>query len=195
MAAGLTEKQRRFCDEYLIDLNGTRAYKAAYPAVKRDETAKANASRLLTFANVQNYIRERMEDRQKRTEITQDRVLRELAIIAFADVTDIVSYNGGRVVIKPTDDLPKETRKIIAGIKEGQYGTEVKTYDRIRALELLGKHLGMFEPRKDDLDREEQQARIAKLRSDTRIVEDNGEGGIIFMPTMEDRPTPPEDDE
>lgn len=47
---------------------------------------------------------------------------------------------------------------------------------------------------KTDLDREEQRARIAKLRSDTRIVEDNGEGGIIFMPTMEARPTPPEDD-
>lgn len=48
---------------------------------------------------------------------------------------------------------------------------------------------------KTELDREEQRARIAKLRSDTRIVEDGGEGGIIFMPTMEDRPTPPEDDE
>ena len=48
---------------------------------------------------------------------------------------------------------------------------------------------------KTDLDREEQRARIAKLRSDTRIVEDSGEGGIIFMPTMEDRPTPPEDSE
>ena len=48
---------------------------------------------------------------------------------------------------------------------------------------------------KTELDREEQRARIAKLRSDTRIVETEGEGGIIFMPTMEDRPTPPEDDE
>lgn len=48
---------------------------------------------------------------------------------------------------------------------------------------------------KTELDREEQRARIAKLRSDTRIVEDSGEGGIIFMPTMADRPTPPEDSE
>lgn len=195
MAAGLTEKQRRFCEEYLIDLNATRAYLAAYPAVKKESTAAQAGSRMLRNVKVAEHIRERMEDRQKRTEITQDRVLRELAIIAFADVTDIVSYNGSNVVIKPTEELPRETRKIISGIKEGQFGTEVKTYDRIRALELLGKHLGMFEPRKDDLDREEQQARIAKLRSDTRIVEDNGEGGIIFMPTMEDRPTPPEDDE
>lgn len=52
------------------------------------------------------------------------------------------------------------------------------------------KHLN-----KTELDIEEQKARIAKLRSDTRIVETDGEGGIIFMPTMDDRPTPPEDDE
>jgi len=52
------------------------------------------------------------------------------------------------------------------------------------------KHLNRTE-----LDLEEQRARIAKLRSDTRIVEGDTEGGIIFMPTMDDRPTPPEDDE
>lgn len=195
MAAGLTEKQRRFCEEYLIDLNATRAYKAAYPSVKREETAASAAARMLRNVKVAEHIRERMEDRQKRTEITQDKVLRELAAIAFADVTDIVSYNGGRVVIKPTDDLPKETRKIIAGIKEGQYGTEVKTFDRIRALELLGKHLGMFEPRKDDLDVEEQKARIEKLRRDTSTAETAGAGGIIYMPVMSDRPEPPEDDD
>jgi len=167
----LTEKQRRFCEEYLIDLNATRAYKAAYPSIKKESTAAQAGSRMLRNVKVAEHIRERMEDRQKRTEITQDRVLRELAAIAFADVTDIVSFNGGRVVIKPTDDLPRETRKIIAGIKEGQYGTEVKTYDRIRALELLGKHLGMFEPRKDELDKEEQKARIAKLRRETQDEE------------------------
>lgn len=180
MAAGLTEKQKRFCEEYLIDLNATRAYKEAYPSVKREETAASAAARMLRNVKVAEHIRERMEDRQKRTEITQDRVLRELAAIAFADVTDIVSFNGGRVVIKPTDDLPRETRKIIAGIKEGQYGTEVKTYDRIRALELLGKHLGMFD-QKDELDKEEQKARIAKLRRDAQSEEEKAEIAVSIL--------------
>jgi len=139
VAAGLTEKQRRFCEEYLIDLNATRAYLAAYPAVKKESTAAQAGSRMLRNVKVAEHIRERMEDRQKRTEITQDRVLRELAAIAFADVTDIVSYNGGRVVIKPTEDVPRETRKIIAGIKEGQYGTEVKTYDQAAARGAAGR--------------------------------------------------------
>jgi phage terminase small subunit len=180
MAAGLTEKQKRFCEEYLIDLNATRAYKAAYPSVKREETAASAAARMLRNVKVAEHIRERMEDRQKRTEITQDKVLRELAAIAFADVTDIVSFNGGRVVIKPTDDLPRETRKIIAGIKEGQYGTEVKTYDRIRALELLGKHLGMFD-QKDELDKEEQKVRIAKLRRDAQSEEEKAEIAVSIL--------------
>jgi phage terminase small subunit len=181
VAAGLTEKQRRFCEEYLIDLNATRAYLAAYPAVKKESTAAQAGSRMLRNVKVAEHIRERMEDRQKRTEITQDRVLRELAAIAFADVTDIVSYNGGRVVIKPTEDVPRETRKIIAGIKEGQYGTEVKTYDRIRALELLGKHLGMFDQKKDDLDRKEQEARIAKLQREAQRDDETKEISVSIM--------------
>ena len=50
----MTEKQKIFADEYLIDLNATRAYRVAYPTVKKDEAARANASRLLTNANVKN---------------------------------------------------------------------------------------------------------------------------------------------
>lgn len=180
MAAGLTEKQKRFCEEYLIDLNATRAYMAAYPRVKNENTAAACASENLRKPKVKEYLDERKKDLQKRTEITQDKVLRELAAIAFADVTDIVSFSGGRVVIKPTDDLPKETRKIIAGIKEGQYGTEVKTYDRIRALELLGKHLGMFD-QKDELDKEEQKARIAKLRRDADAEDEKAEIAVSIL--------------
>ena len=76
----LTAKQKIFADEYLIDLNATRAYKVAYPKVKKDETAKAAASRMLTNVNVASYVEKRMKDREKRNEITQDMVLKELAI-------------------------------------------------------------------------------------------------------------------
>ncbi len=68
----MTEKQKRFADEYLIDLNATRAYHVAYPAVKRDETAAQAGSGMLRNVKVAAYISERMEERQKRTEITQD---------------------------------------------------------------------------------------------------------------------------
>ena len=84
----LTKCRKRFAEEYLIDLNGTRAYKAAYPNVKNDETAAAAAARLLRDVKVREYIDKRMKDRQKRTEITQDMVVKELASIAFSNMSD-----------------------------------------------------------------------------------------------------------
>ena len=57
----MTDKQRKFCDEYLIDANANRAYKAAYPHVKSEDAARACASRLLTNANIKQYIDEQLE--------------------------------------------------------------------------------------------------------------------------------------
>ena len=144
----LTEKQKVFCDEWLKDLNGTRAYRAAYKGVKNDETAKVNASRLLTNANVQKYIQEKQKEREKRTEITQDMVLKELAKLAFTDRTGIVQIKKGNagdvVVIKSTDDLTEEQKALISGIKETKFGIEVTFYNKEKSLELIGRHLGMF---------------------------------------------------
>ena len=181
MAAGLTEKQRRFCEEYLIDLNATRAYMAAYPRVKSEESAHACAAKLLRNATVESYLKKRIEDRQKRTEIRQDDVLRELASMAFLDITDIVSVRDGKVFIANTDELPPEKRKMISGIKEGQYGLEIKFYDRLRALEMLCKHLGLFDQKKDELDRKEQQARIAKLEREAASEDEGREINVNIM--------------
>lgn len=180
MAAGLTEKQRRFCDEYLIDLNATRAYMAAYPSTKKEETASVCAAKLLRNAKVKKHLQKRMEDRQKRTEIRQDDVLRELASIAFLDITDIVSVRDGKVLIANTDELPPDKRKMISGIKEGQYGLEIKFYDRLKALEMLCKHLGLFD-QKDELDRKEQQARIAKLEREAAADDEGREINVSIM--------------
>jgi len=140
----LTAKQKIFADEYLIDLNATRAYKVAYPRVKKDETARANSSRMLTNANVAVYVEKRMKDREKRTEITQDMVLKELAKIGFANVTDYVTIEGPYVKVKQTEDMPPDKLGAIAGIKEGANGIEIKLNDKGKALELIGRHLGMF---------------------------------------------------
>ena len=186
MKVKLTEKQKRFCDEYLIDLNATRAYKAAYKTCKKDETANVNGSRLLTNAKVKAYLEKRIKDREKRTEITQDKVLKELAKIGFSDTTDyarIVERVGknkiinddGEVVgeeeyiyktvdLSPTDHLTPDQRRVIESIKEGKYGIELRLHDKVKALELIGKHLGMF-TEKTELDAEEQRARILVLKS------------------------------
>ena len=137
----MTEKQKIFADEYLIDLNATRAYKVAYPRVKNDEVAAAAAARLLRNVKVAAYISERMQERQKRTEVTQDRVIEELAVIAFAKATDFAQIVNGNVVLTDTADLTESQIRAIAGIKEGKFGIELKLNDKEKA---LGRHLGMF---------------------------------------------------
>lgn len=144
----MTEKQKIFADEYLIDLNATRAYRVAYPRIKNDETAAVNGSKLLRNTKVAEYIAKRMQDRQQRTEVTQDMVVQELAAIAFARATDYVTVraNGpaAMVCIKSTDELSDDQVRAIAGIKEGANGIEIKLNDKEKALELLGRHLGMW---------------------------------------------------
>lgn len=140
----LTEKQKRFADEYLIDLNATRAYKVAYPNVKKDTVAATNGGRLLRNAEIKEYIEKRIKERERRTEITQDMVLKELAAIAFTDITEIVNTDGEEVYIKPTATLSDMKKKAISSIKQTKDGIEIKFHDKEKALEMLGRHLGMF---------------------------------------------------
>ena len=98
----MTEAQKRFCDEYVIDFNGTRAYKAAYPNCKKDETAKAAASRLLTNVNVIQYIQEQKEELKEKINVTQEQVINQLARIAFGDIRKLYNEYGG---LKNIQDL------------------------------------------------------------------------------------------
>lgn len=73
-------------------------------------------------------------------------MIAELAAIAFADRTELAKVDkNGSVKFAPTDSLPDDVKKVISGIKEGKFGTEVSSYDKVKALELLGKHLGLWE--------------------------------------------------
>lgn len=138
MAARLTDKQKRFVTEYLVDLNATAA-------AKRAGYKDPNKGRqLVTKSNVADAIKKAMERREKRTEITQDSVLKELAAIGFSNAADFVKVSGGAVKITDTDDVEKEKLPALAGVKETQNGIEIKLHDKVHALELIGKHLGMF---------------------------------------------------
>lgn len=164
----MTEKQKIFADEYLIDLNATRAYRVAYPSVKKDETAAAAAARMLRNVKVAAYIQERMQERQKRTEITQDRVLQELAAIAFAKATDYAEIENECVRIKDTGDLDEQQVRAIAGIKEGKFGVEIKLNDKEKALELLGRHLGMFKDKVEVSGLEEEKKKLGDILEQLR---------------------------
>lgn len=165
VADKLTAKQQMFCDEYLIDLNATQAaIRAGYSA----KNAGKIGPELLGKTRIQNYINIRKKERTRRTELSQDNVLKELAYIAFCDVTDytkviekelmveidgtmckILDEDGNPVMYKTvepvlTDELTDEQKKALAVIQKGRDGFVIKPYDKIRALELLGKHMGMF---------------------------------------------------
>ena len=164
----MTEKQKIFADEYLIDLNATRAYKVAYPKVKKDKTAAQAGSRMWRNVKVERYIQERMQARQERTEITQDRVLEELAAIAFARTTDYAEVKDGRVLLKNTENLNEQQIRAIAGIKDGKYGIEIKLNDKEKALELLGRHLGMFKDKVEVSGLEDEKKKLADILQQLR---------------------------
>lgn len=139
--AKLSEKQKRFVQEYLVDLNATQA---AIRAGYSEKSAARIAVELLNKTHVSAELQRAMKNRQKRVEITQDMVLAELAAVAFANGTDFATItHGGSVCLTPTSELPEEKKKAVASIKEGQYGTEVKLHDKVRALELLEKLLAI----------------------------------------------------
>ena len=147
--AKLTEKQQRFVDEYLIDLNATQAAIRAGYSVK---TADVQGSRMLGNVKVQQAIAEAMAERSKRTGVNQDRVVLELAKIAFVKMTDIVDCKG-RIKDTATDDDLSCIESIKYKESDNEFGgsveREVKISPKLKALELLGKHLGMWNDKLD----------------------------------------------
>lgn len=141
--AGLTAKQAAFCEQYLIDLNATQAaIRVGYSA----KTANQQAARLLANVKVQDYIKQLQQQQQVRSQINADWVLRELVNIAKANGADYAEVDEhGAVKLIPTALLTADKKAAISSIKPTMAGAEIKTYDRIRALELIGKHLGMFD--------------------------------------------------
>lgn len=141
----LTPKQERFVEEYLVDLNATQAaIRAGYSA----KTANRIAQQLLTKLDIQQAVAKAQAKRSARTEITQDRVLKELARIAFLDPRKVFKWGPKGVTLLDSDKLSDDAAATISEVSESitESGGSIKgkVYDKQKALELLGKHLGMF---------------------------------------------------
>ncbi len=147
--AKITEKPQRFVEEYLIDLNATQAaVRAGYSA----KTADQQGSRMLANVKVQQEIGERMAERSRRIGVNQDRVVVELSKIAFVKMTDIVDEQGKIKDGASDDDLAcieSVKYKESSGDSGGSVEREVKLSSKLKALELLGKHLGMWNSKLD----------------------------------------------
>lgn len=144
--AKLTAKQKKFVEEYLIDLNATQA---AIRAGYSTESAKEIGCENLTKPNVKAEIDKAIAERSRRTGINQDRVLRELAKIAFVNPNDVINFNEATV----KGDAKEEDLAAIASVKIKNIPTEdgeitereIKLCDKLKALDLLGKHLGIYD--------------------------------------------------
>lgn len=141
----LNPKQQRFVEEYLVDLNATQA---AIRAGYSPKTAGQIGERLLKKAEVQQALSRRMKAREQRTEVTQDRVVKELAKIAFGDPRNVMSWGPGGVTLKASAELTDDEAALVSEVSETTTerggSLKLKTNDKLKALELLGRHLGMF---------------------------------------------------
>lgn len=143
--ARLTAKQKRFIEEYLVDLNATQA---AIRAGYSPHTAKEIGSENLSKPHIRARVEKELAERSKRTGINQDRVIRELARIALVNPVDVINMDEATIKeMASADDtaaiLSVKVKKIPT--EEGTITErEIRIADKIKALELLGKHLGMF---------------------------------------------------
>jgi phage terminase small subunit len=141
----MNRKRQRFVEEYLIDLNATQAaIRAGYSVKRADQSGK----QLLSFIEVQNAISAALAERSEKTKITAERVVQELPALAFTDFRKAVVWGPDGVTLLPSDGLSDGEAAIIAEVTEtrSESGGSIKAkrYDKLKALELLGRHLGMF---------------------------------------------------
>ena len=178
----LNEKQTRFCQEYVIDLNATQA---AIRAGYSKKTAYSQGQRLLKHDEVQEKIQEIKKERGRRCEITQDRVLLEYARLAFFDPRKLFDDEGNPKDVSALDD---DTAAALAGldvVKEidpdsgvTSYTKKYKVANKLGALDSLAKHLGLLNGQKDN-----------------PASADGQETGVAMLPPIMERPDPPEEDD
>ena len=126
----MTEKQRLFADEYLKDLNGTRAYKTIYTTIKNDNVAAVRANTLLKQKDISDYISKRLEEIHNENTADIQEVMEYLTSVLRGESASAVLMMSGNGMQKVTEKPPDEK-------------------ERLKAAELLGKRFGMF---KDNVD-------------------------------------------
>jgi phage terminase small subunit len=145
--AALSPKQKRFCDEYLVDGNG---YRAAVRAKYSKKTARGQASRLLAKANVKDYLASKSQKIEQKLEISAERTLLEIARVAYTPVSAFYDKDGRLI---PVHELGPDAAACIAGVEIEEIksrgkviGTlkKIKRFDKNVPLGYLAKHFKLF---------------------------------------------------
>lgn len=148
------QRQREFAQQYVLDFKAVAAYRRCLFKVGEDKPSdSAAASKMLGTPAVQEYIRELVEARQSRFEVRGDRVISELARIAFSDITNYFTWENGRIRLKDSAMLEENASRAVERLDIVEYEspsgrtltrTKLKLYNKAQALDLLAKHLGLF---------------------------------------------------
>ena len=160
----MTKKQKRFVDEYLIDLNATQAaIRAGYKA-KNGQRASEIGHELLQKTQDSEAISEAIAERSKRTGINADRVLLELARIAFVNADDVI--NAKDATLK--EDASRDDLAAIQSVKVKSFGEdgverEIKLADKLKALDMLGRHFAMWNDKLQLSGMEEEKSKLDSL--------------------------------
>ncbi len=141
----MTPKQRRFVEEYLIDLNASAAARRAGYSTK---AARTTGQKLLRHPDVIAGIEKAQAARAERTRVTADKVVKELAKVAFGDPRRLLSWGPGGVILRESSDLSEADAALVSEISETRYAAggsrRIKLRCKLTALTALGKHLGLF---------------------------------------------------
>lgn len=142
----LNDKQKRFVSEYLIDLNATQAaIRAGYSS--KPTSAEVHGLRLLRNSRVAELLSKRQAEIERRTGISVDRVIREIARVAFADIRSFVTWGPNGVTMMDSEMLDEDDAACVAEVTETTTkdggSRRFKLHDKIAALTLLAKRLGL----------------------------------------------------
>ncbi len=138
----LNPKQKRFAQEYIVDFNATDAAKRAGYSSR---TAGSQAHDLLKKPEILAAMQAAIQERDKRVEISQDRIILELSRIAFGDLRGLVTWGGRGISLTDSKDLSDDAAASLAEVAETAAGAlKIKRHDKVKALELLMRHKGML---------------------------------------------------
>ena len=165
----MTKKQKRFVEEYLIDLNATQAaIRAGYKAGNAQRASEIG-SELLQKTPVSEAIRKAMAERSRRTGVNADRVVQELAKIAFVNAVEVIDTKTATI----KEDASEDDTAAIQSVKVKTFGEdgierEIKMADKLKALELLGKHMGMFKDKVELSGMETEKTKLDEILNQMR---------------------------
>lgn len=165
----MTKKQKRFIEEYLVDLNATQA---AIRAGYSPDTAGSIGSENLKKPEIRARIEKAIAERSKRTGINQDRIVMELAKIALLNPKGLVNFDEATI----KEDAADEDVAAVASVRVKRFPTkdgegverEVKMYDKTKALELLGRHLGIFKDKVEVSGLDEEKKKLDDILKQMR---------------------------